>query len=229
MKRILSLILVISMVLSLGAVTAFADDTPLNVGYFAKVSVTQQSGAPATAGAGGSCGWRVDPGHVNDGFIHTDLNYWGYLYSVTPSELPLNVDFDFRDKEALVDTVRLVQGNRGADNKGRYTKIQLQYYNGYDWENIPVEASGAISVSGDDITLNWETPTSTETYSALNQSISLDTIDIKLSAPVNMADCRVKILEAVGSGDINGEFAVEMKSNFSARGQKLRTHRSCLR
>lgn len=209
MKRILSLILVISMVLSLGAVTAFADDTPLNVGYFAKVSVTQQSGAPATAGAGGSCGWRIDPGHVNDGFIHTDLNYWGYLYSVTPSELPLNVDFDFRDKEVLVDTVRLVQGNRGADNKGRYTKIQLQYYNGYDWENIPVEASGAISVSGDDITLNWETPTSTETYSALNQNISLDTIDIKLSAPLNMADCRVKILEAVGSGDINGEFAID--------------------
>ena len=83
MKRILSLILVISIVLSLGAVTAFADDTPFECGLFCKGKRYQPSGTPATAGAGGSCGWRVDPGHVNDGFIHTDLNYWGYLYSVT--------------------------------------------------------------------------------------------------------------------------------------------------
>ena len=210
-KRWLCLLLTVMMLAGLYTAPAVAEKAidDYNIGYDAKVTVKDTSGNAVSAGYNGENWWRTGIQSINDYFVHSDPNYWGYSYTINPSSLPVNVDFDYGFKPADIGTITLAETLRSADeiNKGRYTKVVLQYFDGSDWTTIiPAAGTGYTVNSDNSISLDWTNKARSE---ALVGTAQLDFIDINLGGRYVSDRFRVQILEATGSGDCWGEFGID--------------------
>lgn len=180
-----------------------------NIGYDAAVTVKDTSGNAVPAGYNGENWWRAGIQSINDYFVHSDPNYWGYSYTINPSSLPVNVDFDYGLKPANIGKITLAETLRSADeiNTGRYTKVLLQYFNGIDWATITPAAGTGYTVNSDNtVSLDWANKARSE---ALVGTAQLDFIDINLGSRYVADKFRVQILEATGNGNAWGEFGID--------------------
>lgn len=191
--------------------TAAVDYDDYNIGFEAEVSVKDLSGIGVSAGLNGGYGyswWRTGVQDINNYFVHGTAGMWTYNYTINPDKLPVNVDFDYGLNPANIGKITLASavGSDTEVNKGRYTKIKLYYFNGNDWTLISPQAASGYTVNTDgSISLDWANKTRRENA----EGGRVDFLDIKLGTRVVSDKIRVQILEATGSGDCWGEFAIE--------------------
>lgn len=212
LKKWLCLLLTVIMVAGLYTVPAVAEknDGDSNVGFAATVSVTKDDGSEVLGGGPDECRdwWRGLAQDINNYFIMSTAGRWGWNYTVAKEDLPVNVTFDYGIKPVEIGQITLAEALKNSDiiDGGRYTKAEIQYFDGSDWVTVTPASGDGYTVNEDNsVSLDWSEPTRTD---PLGDS-RMDLIDIDLGGRYVSDKFRVKILDGNENGGCWTQIAID--------------------